>query len=438
MQTPTSCHVMAKPTGSVCNIDCDYCFYLEKEKLYPERSQNWRMSDETLEAYIRQTIEAQKDGYVQITWQGGEPTLMGLAFFEKAVSLSKKHAGNKQVEHSFQTNGLLLNDDWCRFFKQNDFLVGLSVDGPADLNDCYRKNRAGKPTHAKVMEAVKLLKKHSVAFNTLTVVNRENVKHPQRVYQFLKDIGSTYIQFIPLVEREAREENDDQLRLVLPNETLADVTKWSVPARQYGEFLNVIFDMWVRKDIGRVYVNMFDSALSSWFGERQGICHFSERCGHAFALESNGDLYNCDHYVYPEHMLGNIHDKSISECNASAKAIQFGKDKQETLNSDCKHCKYKFACNGGCPKHRFAVSPNGLPNHNYFCMGYQLFFEHTAIYMQEMCNLLKQGRSPAELMWTLNYRQPVTKVMPSDSLGRNSPCPCGSGKKYKRCCGYNK
>jgi uncharacterized protein len=233
---------MAKPTGSVCNIDCDYCFYLEKEKLYPERNQNWRMSDETLEAYIKQTIEAQKDGYVQFTWQGGESTLMGLEFFQKAVDLSNKYAGSKKVEHSFQTNGLLLNDDWCRFFKQNQFLIGLSIDGPAELNDFYRKNRAGKPTHSTVMKAVELLKKHSVEFNTLTVVNRENVKYPERVYQFLKDIGSTYMQFTPLVEREAREVKGDQLRLVLPNEALADVTEWSVPARQYGEFLNAIFD----------------------------------------------------------------------------------------------------------------------------------------------------------------------------------------------------
>ncbi|MGR5445696.1 anaerobic sulfatase maturase [Vibrio jasicida] len=435
MQTPTSCHVMAKPTGSVCNIDCDYCFYLEKEKLYPERQNNWRMSDETLEAYIKQTIEAQKNDHVQLTWQGGEPTLMGLDFFQKAVELSIKYAGKKTVEHSFQTNGLLLNDDWCRFFKQHNFLVGLSIDGPADLNDCYRKNRAGKPTHAKVMKAVQLLKRHNVDFNTLTVVNRENVKYPERVYKFLKDIGSTYIQFTPLVEREAREVKGDQLRLVLPNEALADVTEWSVPARQYGEFLNTIFDQWVRKDIGRIYINMFDSTLSSWFGENPSICHFAQRCGHAFALEANGDLYNCDHYVYPEHLLGNIHEKSIEECNTSSQAIQFGKNKQETLNADCKRCKYKFACNGGCPKQRFAVSPNGLPNHNYFCQGYKLFFEHTATYMQEMCSLLKQGRSPAELMWTLNYREPKTSATKMSPIGRNSPCPCGSGQKYKRCCG---
>ncbi len=321
MQTPTSCHVMAKPTGSVCNIDCDYCFYLEKEKLYPERQNNWRMSDATLEAYIKQTIEAQKNNHVQLTWQGGEPTLMGLTFFQKAVELSKRYAGNKTVEHSFQTNGLLLNDDWCRFFKQHNFLVGLSIDGPADLNDCYRKNRAGKPTHVKVMKAIELLKKHNVDFNTLTVVNRENVTYPDRVYQFLKDIGSTYIQFTPLVEREARVAKSDQLRLVLPHEALADVTEWSVPARQYGEFLNAIFDQWVRKDIGRVYINMFDSTLSSWFGENPSICHFAQRCGHAFALEANGDLYNCDHYVYPEHLLGNIHDKSIEECNTSRQAF---------------------------------------------------------------------------------------------------------------------
>ncbi|MGR5066036.1 anaerobic sulfatase maturase [Photobacterium sp. DNB22_13_2] len=297
---------MAKPTGSVCNLDCTYCFYLEKSELYPDRKKDWRMSDETLEAYIKQTIEAQANNHAQFTWQGGEPTMMGLDFFKKAIQLCNLHANGKHLEHTFQTNGMLLNDEWCEFFKQHNFLVGISIDGPEDLHDGYRVTRAGKPTHAQVMCGIELLKKHKVDFNTLTVVNRENVKHPKRVYQFLKEIGATYLQFIPLVEREKGSLKPDGMKLVLPNEPLAEVTPWSVPSLQYGEFLFEIFELWVRKDVGRIFVNMFDSALSSWCGQQSGMCHFIERCGHAFALEANGDLYNCDHYVYPEHLLGNI------------------------------------------------------------------------------------------------------------------------------------
>jgi uncharacterized protein len=423
---------MAKPSGSVCNLDCHYCFYLEKEKLYPERNQNWRMSDETLELFIRQQIEAQSGPDVDIAWQGGEPTLLGIEFFEKAVHFADKYRRDKQVHHAFQTNGMLINDDWCHLFKQHNFLVGISIDGPADLHDAYRVNRAGKPSHQKVMQGIECLARHRVPFNTLTVVNDINAHHPLRVYQFLKSIGSTFMQFIPLVEQKVTESQGDQLELIHPDSGQeAKVTPWSVPSRQYGEFLNQIFDEWVHKDVGRIFVQTFDTALASWCGQPGGVCIFSATCGNALALEANGDLFSCDHYVYPEYRLGNIHEISIKEMNSSEQAIKFGQDKQKRLTADCKACDYRFACHGGCPKHRFIVSDFGQPHHNYLCKGYLHFFEHSASYMALMRDLVRAGRQAGEIMHIIREsEQSAVK-----KIGRNSPCPCGSNKKYKQCCG---
>ena len=438
MQAPNNCHVMAKPTGSVCNLDCHYCFYLEKSHLYPERQQDWRMSNDTLKAYIKQTIEAQRNNHVQFTWQGGEPTMMGLDFFENAMQLCEQYANGKTLEHTFQTNGILLNDDWCSFFKKYNILVGVSIDGPPVLHDAYRVTRAGKPTHAQVLKGIMLLKKHGVEFNTLTVVNSENVKHPKRVYQYLKEIGSSYIQFIPLVERESQSCSQTTFTLASPDEPLATVTSWSVPALAYGKFLCDIFDVWVHSDVGAVFVNMFDSTFSAWCGQQSAMCHFTERCGHAFALEANGDLYNCDHYVYPEYRLGNIHHTAIVDCNSSQQAIEFGLQKQATLSAQCKQCPFKFACHGGCPKHRFERSANEQPKHNYFCQGYRMFFQHSAQYMKEMRRLLSAGRFADEIMVALAY-QKVKKISNTNKkalvVGRNQPCLCKSGIKYKHCCG---
>lgn len=434
MQVQANYHIMAKPTGSICNIECDYCFYLEKHKLYPERKQDWRMDDVTLENYIKQTIEAQNNNYVQFTWQGGEPMMMGLPFFEKAVQLSKQYSNGKQIEHTFQTNGLLIDEEWCQFFKHNNFLVGVSIDGPEELHDCFRKTRSRKPTHSKVVKGINLLRKHGVEFNTLTVVSSENVKHPLRVYEFLKEIGSSFIQFIPLVERESHCNHTEQLNLVLPHESAADVTSWSVPSRAYGEFLSTIFDEWVRKDVGRVFVNMFDSTLSAWCNRPSSICHLSETCGNALVLESNGDLYNCDHYVYPEYLIGNINQKTINDSLVTPQVGHFSNKKQAELTPECKNCSYQFACNGGCPKHRFAVSDKGYPGHNYFCHGYKTFFEHSAKHMQTMRTLINSGRFADEIMVMLAYRE-SPKLTLGQSTGRNEPCPCESGKKYKRCCG---
>ncbi|EBV3278044.1 anaerobic sulfatase maturase [Salmonella enterica subsp. enterica serovar Wangata] len=424
------CHVMAKPGGAICNIDCTYCFYLEKETLYPERNKNWRMSDETLEQFIRQHIAAQSGDRIDFAWQGGEPTMMGLPFFRRVVALCEKYGDGRKITHALQTNGILVNDEWARFFAEQHFLIGLSIDGPASLHNHYRLNRAGKGTHEQVVAAMARLKAHHVDFNTLTVVGKHNVGHAADVYEFLLAAGSRFIQFIPLVERMSTD-NSSVLNLVMPGESAATLAPWTVPSWQYGEFLNQIFDIWVRRDVDRVYVQMFDVALAAWTAQQPVLCVHSETCGHAFALESNGDLYNCDHFVYPEHLLGNIHQHSIKTLNNSERAIAFGEAKRETLTADCRRCDYRFACHGGCPKHRFAVSPSGHPAHNYLCAGYKHFFQHVTPYMNVWRELLAQGYPMASIMlWLAQDARKDT-----GAVSRNHLCPCGSGKKYKKCCG---
>lgn len=427
--TITGCHVMAKPTGSVCNIDCTYCFYLEKEALYPERNTRWQMSDETLERYIGQHIDAQSGDNVTFAWQGGEPTMMGLAFFRRVIALCDKYANGKKITHALQTNGILLDDAWARFFAEHRFLIGLSIDGPAPLHNQYRVNRTGKGTHDRVMAAMALLKAHHVEFNTLTVVGKHNVEHAREVYEFLVAAGSRYIQFIPLVERLSNDASS-ALQLVLPGESAARLAPWTVPSWQFGDFLRQIFDVWVRRDVERVSVQMFDVAMAAWTGQPPVLCVHSATCGHAFALESNGDLYNCDHFVYPEHKLGNIHQQTIHELNHSERAIAFGEAKETTLTADCRRCEFRPVCHGGCPKHRFAVSPNGHPGHNYLCAGYKHFFKHITPYMNVWQQLLESGYPPSSIMQWLAYEEPQAVA----AVRRNDPCPCGSGRKYKKCC----
>lgn len=431
------CHVMAKPTGSMCNIDCTYCFYLEKEALYPERNKNWRMSDDTLETYISQHIAAQSGNHVIFAWQGGEPTMMGLPFFRRVVELCDKYANGKKIEHALQTNGIVLNDEWVQFFAENRFLIGLSIDGPAHVHNQYRVNRAGKGTHEQVVAAMALLKAHHVEFNTLTVVGKHNVGHAREVYDFLLAAGSRHMQFIPLVERVSTTESS-VLNLVLPGESAATLAPWTVPSWQFGEFLNHIFDVWIRRDVGRVSVQMFDVALAAWTGQPPVLCVHSETCGHAFAMESNGDLYNCDHFVYPEHLLGNIHQQTIEEMNNSEQAIAFGQTKRDTLTPDCRRCDFRFVCHGGCPKHRFAVSPTGHPGHNYLCAGYKHFFQHITRYMNVWREILADGYPPAAIMQWVAQDQRATAQPTSRSVNRNDSCPCGSGKKYKKCCGQHR
>lgn len=428
--TITGCHVMAKPTGSVCNIDCTYCFYLEKEALYPERNTRWQMSDETLERYICQHIDAQSGDNVTFAWQGGEPTMMGLAFFRRVIALCDKYADGKKITHALQTNGILLDDAWARFFAEHRFLIGLSIDGPAPLHNQYRVNRAGKGTHDRVMAAMALLKAHHVEFNTLTVVGKHNVEHALEVYEFLVAAGSRYIQFIPLVERLSNDASS-ALQLVLPGESAARLAPWTVPSWQFGDFLCQIFDLWVRRDVERVSVQMFDVAMAAWTGQPPVLCVHSATCGHAFALESNGDLYNCDHFVYPEHKLGNIHQQTIHELNHSEQAIAFGQAKEARLTTDCRRCEFRPVCHGGCPKHRFAVSPGGHPGHNYLCAGYKHFFKHITPYMNVWQQLQENGYPPSAIaQWLASEAQQAPTA-----AKRNDPCPCGSGRKYKKCCG---
>jgi uncharacterized protein len=395
---PTAFMVMAKPIGPVCNLNCSYCYYLEKEHLYQE-TRNFKMSDEVLESFIKQFIESQEVPLVTFTWQGGEPTLLGLEFFEKAISLQQKYRGRKKIDNAFQTNGTRLNEDWCRFFKKNNFLVGISVDGPAAVHDRYRKTKTGKPSFEEVMKGIKLLKRFRVEFNTLSVVNNANVNQPLEVYRFLKRAGSGFLQFIPIVERSTGSPTADGLTLVPPvyGEGAA-LTEWSVRARQYGKFMISIFDEWVRNDVGKVFVQLFDVTLANWVGASPGLCVFAETCGEAAVMEHNGDVYSCDHFVYPEYFLGNILENPLAGLMGQHRQIQFGKDKRDTLPRQCLLCEVRFACHGGCPKSRFATTADGQPGLNWLCEGYKMFFEHVKPYMDFMANELTHERPPSNIM----------------------------------------
>lgn len=396
--------VMTKPIGPLCNLDCKYCFYLEKEKLFPANT-NFKMSDEVLEAYIRQYISQQDVPEVNFAWQGGEPTLLGTGFFRKVVTLQNQYAQEKKISNAFQTNGTLLDDEWCAFLAENRFLVGLSIDGPPKLHNAYRVDKKGGDSYEKVARGLKLLKKHGVEFNTLTVVNRRNSQKPLEVYRFLKEIGSGFIQFIPLVERLSDVESRELgLDLAMPPLTDANdrdrlpVTDWSVEPGQYGAFLVAIFDEWVKQDVGKVFVQLFDTALGNWIGAGSSLCVFAEKCGTALAMEHNGDVYSCDHYVYPRYKLGNILNGSLREMVDSHQQRKFGNDKSDSLPDYCRKCEVRFACNGECPKHRFLFTPDGEPGLNYLCTAYKRFFNHIDPAMRIMRDLLRQNRAPAEII----------------------------------------
>jgi len=433
---PFAFSVMVKPIGPVCNLNCTYCYYLEKKNLYLD-VRNFKMNDEVLEEYIKQYIDSQQVPVVSFVWQGGEPTLMGVDFYRKALKLQEKYAKGKRIENIFQTNGTLLTEEYCKLFKEHEFLIGVSVDGPEHLHDLHRKTNKGKGSFADVMKGIELLKKHKVEFNTLSVVNKEIAYYPLEVYHFLKKIGSGFIQFIPIVERIANDAKPDSISLVAPIYGKdAQVTEWSVEPVRYGQFLSAIFDEWVRNDVGKYYVQIFDVTLANWAGERPGLCVFSETCGDAMVMEHNGDLFTCDHFVYPEYFLGNIMKTPLKEMAASEKQKQFGRDKRDKLPRYCFECEYRFACNGECPKHRFAVTPDGQEGLNYLCPAYKLFFSHVHPYMQFMADELKAKRAPANVMdWVMRLdRQKEEKLVVNTEPQRNDPCPCGSGKKYKQCC----
>ncbi len=391
-------HIMTKPGGPICNLDCTYCFYLEKEKLYPG-TQRWAMSPAVLEAYVQQYIAAQPGDTVYFAWQGGEPTVLGVEFFRAVVELQRRHAGGKRIHNALQTNGTLLDDAWGRFLAEHDFLVGLSIDGPRGLHDRYRLDKGGKPTFDRVMRGVEVLKRHAVDFNTLTVVTRLSAQYPLQVYRFLKEIGSGHMQFIPIVERVARAPARDGLVLIQPSFAgRAEVTPWSVRPADYGEFLCAIFDEWVRHDVGRQFVQIFDVALELWYGREASLCIFRETCGRALALEHSGDVYSCDHFVYPENRLGNLLEAPLAALVDSAQQQAFGEAKRDTLPRYCRECDVRFACNGECPKHRFARTPDGEPGLNYLCAAYQRFFRHIDPYMKRMVDELRAGRPPANVM----------------------------------------
>jgi uncharacterized protein len=397
-------HALTKPAGSICNLACSYCFYLEKVHLY-RGGGSLRMSKEVLDAYIRDYIAAQPGSEVHFAWQGGEPTLLGLEFFREAVALQERYAGGRIVKNAFQTNGILLDAEWAEFFARHEFLVGLSIDGPRELHDAYRVDRGGQPTFERVMAGLEALKARKVEFNTLTTVNRKNARHPGEVYRFLKKTGSGYIQFIPIVERDAPAAGTvPGLWLAPPPDhpSMADAdsaaTPWSVRPADYGEFLCRIFDEWVGQDVGRVFVQQFDAALANWVGEPPGICVFSNNCGRAVAVEHNGDIYSCDHYVYPEYRLGNLLNTSFASMVDSPVQRRFGEAKSAALPRYCRECPVEFACHGECPKHRFLRTPDGEPGLNYLCAAYRRFFTHIDSPMRTMAALLQAGRAPAEIM----------------------------------------
>lgn len=401
-------HIMAKPHGPICNLDCTYCYYLEKENLYRKSSRDYRMPDDVLESWIRQYIEAQPADHVSFAWQGGEPTLLGVPFFERVVELQRKYAAGKTIDNALQTNGTLLDDRWGGFLVENSFLVGLSIDGPAEIHDAYRVDKGGQPTFARVMRGLEMLRRHRVEFNTLTVVNRKNSYRALEVYRFLKQIGSTYLQFIPVVEQVAERPDDNGLVLIKPYSPLPSaVSEWSVEPLQFGKFLTAIFDEWVRRDVGRMFVQIFDVALESWAQIPQSLCVFSPTCGRALAIEHNGDLYSCDHFIYPENRLGNILERPIASLVDSPQQQRFGEGKLAGLPSDCRECDVLFACNGECPKHRFATTAKGEYGLNYLCAGYKHFFHHVDPYMRFMASELRRGGAPARVMeWARSLGPP--------------------------------
>ena len=403
---PPAFHLLAKPTGAICNLDCKYCFFLSKEMLYP--GSHFRMADEMLEAYIRQLLEAHQAPNVNVAWQGGEPTLMGLDFFKRSIEyVGNYKQPNQQILYTIQTNGVKLDDEWCAFFKEHNFLVGISIDGPRHLHDVYRVNKGGEGSYDQVMRGLEYLKKHQVDFNILCTVHDANADHPLEVYHFFRDqLGAEFIQFIPIVERATPEnlpvanqgwsERPGSERWLYVQDG-SQVTERSVGAEQYGRFLNAIFDEWVRGDVGKVFVQMFDVALGSWLGQHN-LCIFAPTCGSALALEHNGDLYSCDHFVEPDYLLGNIQDTHMIELIASDKQRKFGQDKLISLPRYCRECEVRFACHGGCPRNRFIETPDGEPGLNYLCAGYKLFFDHIDRPMRMMADLLRRGRFADEIV----------------------------------------
>ena len=388
-------YMMLKPAGSLCNLRCKYCYYLEKGKLYGQ-GKDHIITDSLLEKFIKEYIEAQTMPEVLFTWHGGETLMRPVSFYERALELERKYAGGRQISNCIQTNGTLLNDEWCEFFRKNNFLVGISIDGPQEFHDEYRKTATGRPTFRKVMQGINLLNKHGVEWNALAVVNDFNADYPLEFYHFFKDIRCHYIQFTPIVERIVS--RDDGLTLAPGMQQGGEVTDFSVTPEQWGNFICTIFDEWVKHDVGQYYVQLFDATLANWVGTAPGVCTLAEECGHAGVMEFNGDVYSCDHFVYPEYRLGNLRDHTIMEMMYSDQQREFARMKRQLLPPQCKECPYRFACHGECPKNRFTNDRYGHPGLNYLCKGYYRFFEHVAPYMDFMKAELEAHRAPANVM----------------------------------------
>lgn len=389
-------YVMLKPAGAHCNLACKYCYYLEKNKLYPT-AQRHLMSDEMLEQFTREYIEAQTINQVLFTWHGGEPLLRSIDFYRKALSLQQKYAGGRRIDNVIQTNGTLLTDEWCEFFAQNHWLVGISIDGPQPYHDHYRLTAAGKPSWKKVMQGIKLLKKHGVEWNAMAVVNAYNANHPLEFYRFFKENGCQFLQFTPIVERLTRHEDGRTLASLADKDEIS-LSEASVAPEQWGYFLCAIFDEWVRKDVGKIFVEIFDCTLANWMGISPGICAYSKECGHAGVMEHNGDVYSCDHFVFPEYKLGNIRDHSLIDMLYGEQQQEFSRLKHSSLPRQCKECDMEFACHGECPKNRFMKDKYGDSGLNYLCPGYYHYYQHVAPYMDYMKQELMSQRPPSNIM----------------------------------------
>ena len=392
-------YVMLKPAGAHCNLACKYCYYLEKNKLYPT-AQRHLMSDEMLEQFTREYIEAQTMNQVLFTWHGGEPLLRSIDFYRKALSLQQKYAGGRRIDNVIQTNGTLLTDEWCEFFAQNHWLVGISIDGPQPDHDHYRLTAAGKPSWKKVMQGIKLLKKHGVEWNAMAVVNAYNANHPLEFYRFFKENGCQFLQFTPIVERLTRHEDGRTLASLADKDEIS-LSEASVAPEQWGYFLCAIFDEWVRKDVGKIFVEIFDCTLANWMGVSPGICAYSKECGHAGVMEHNGDVYSCDHFVFPEYKLGNIRDHSLIDMLYGEQQQEFSRLKHSSLPRQCKECDMEFACHGECPKNRFMKDKYGDSGLNYLCLGYYHYYQHVAPYMDYMKQELMSQRPPSNIMKVL-------------------------------------
>ncbi len=426
--SPDAVHVLAKPTGAICNLGCSYCFFLDKEALY--EGDRFRMSDEMLETYIRSLIEMHRSPQVTIAWQGGEPTLMGVDHYRKAIEIEERYrTPGMTFLNTIQTNGTLLDDEWCEFLAAHSFLVGISLDGPQPLHDAFRVTKRGKGTFDEVMRGVRLLQKHGVEYNVLTTVNRINGDHPLEVYRFLRDeVGAPWMQFIPVVERVDASGDPADLRGEHASER-------SVLPDQFGRFLSTIFDEWVRHDVGSVFVQTFEAAARNWAGlEQSGMCVFNETCGLGLALEHNGDLYSCDHFVDPDYLVGNIAESSIGDLVSSRQQYDFGRAKLDALPQYCIDCDVRFACHGECPKNRFILTPDGEPGLNYLCSGFKDFFHHVDRPMRIMVDAMRRGLFAAEVMGVLEAEDRAFERLVREA-GRNGLCPCGSGEKVKRCHG---